>query len=312
MKHLTYIILFVCVNASNLLFGQNYAQADATIQLYPETFEDVALFDRYLSRDFNTDDEKVRAIYSWLIKNISYDPDAYKLFNYHFKDYRERNQKEERSRKKIIDYTLKTGKAVCEGYAMTFEKLLTLQGIENYLIQGDTKTHFKDIDRDFDLNHMWNAIKIDGTWHLFDATWGAGKYTDRFIAAPSYFYFKTDPVLFLKTHYPEDIKDAFVEDELDYNAFSRQPIYIDANLPLGFTDTSINGVINKSQVANDLEFQFLKTVSKIQYAYDGQLLSVKDIKEREGSINFTIPLQRDAKTLLIYCDDKPVLAYIIK
>jgi transglutaminase/protease-like cytokinesis protein 3 len=23
-------------------------------------------------------------------------------------------------------------------------------------------------------NHAWIAVKLDHTWHLFDATWGAG------------------------------------------------------------------------------------------------------------------------------------------
>ena len=312
MKQFFYHIFFLLIVALTPLYAQDYPRADATIQLYPETFEEIAQFDKFLSRDFESDEEKVRAIYSWLIKNVSYDPDAYKLFNYRFKDYRERNQKEERSRKKIIEYTLRTGKAVCEGYAMAFEKLLTLQGIDNFLIRGDTKTNFNDIDRDFDLNHMWNAIKLDETWYLFDATWGAGKYTDKFIKEPSYFYFKTTPSLFVKTHYPEDINDAFVTETIDFKTFSHQPIYIDPNLALGALDTSVKGVVNKDQEAGVLEFQFIKSATKIAYAYDGKLLSVKDIEEKEGSINFTIPLQRDAKTLLIYLDEKPVLAYIIK
>jgi transglutaminase/protease-like cytokinesis protein 3 len=187
------VVLYFFIATAATVCAQDFDRTDATIQLYPETFDEVAQFDRFLSRDFNTDEEKVRAIYSWLINNISYDPDAYKLFNYNFKDYRERNQKEERSRKKIIEHTLRTGKAVCEGYAMTFEKLLTLQGIDNYLIQGDTKTHFKDIDRKFDLSHMWNAIKIDDSWYLFDTTWGAGKYTSKFVKEPSYYYYQIAP-----------------------------------------------------------------------------------------------------------------------
>jgi len=302
------LVLFVFCSTA---VAQDFTKADATIAFYPETFEDASQFDNMLSRDFTNDEEKVRAIYSWLIHNVSYDPEAYKLFNYNFKNYRERNQKEERSRKKIIEYTLKTGKAVCEGYAMTFEKLLTLQGIENYLIQGDTKTHFKDIDRDFNLNHMWNAIKLGDTWHLFDATWGAGKYTDRFIKEPSYFYFKTSPDKFIKTHYPQDISDAFVQDSPTYNHFSQQPIYVDASLVL-LNNTLKNGIINKDQAANDLTFGFETQAVNASYSYDGKKFPVKTIQETEKGINFTIPLQRNAKTLLIYLEDKPVLAYKLK
>lgn len=312
MKHIVLVFLATILTTTTMVLAQDYVKADATIEFYPETFEDITQFDSFLSRDFTNDEEKVRAIYSWLIKNVSYDPDAYKLFNYYFKNYRDRNQKEEKSRKKIIEYTLRTGKAVCEGYAMTFEKLLTLQGIDNYLIQGDTKTHFKDIDRDFNLNHMWNAIKIDGTWHLFDATWGAGKYTDRFIKEPSYFYFKIAPSALIKTHYPQDISDAFVEESPSFKRFSQQPIYIDPRLELEPIATSKVGVIDKQQSANELAFGLLTQIKNASYAYDGKIFPVKTVEETENGIHFTIPLQRNAETLLIYLDDKPVLAYKLK
>ena len=307
-----YGLFFLITIFPATIFAQDYARVDATIELYPENFEDVSRFDSFLSRDFDSDEEKVRAIYSWLIKNISYDPDSYKLFNYNFKNYRERNQKEERSRKKIIEYTLKTGKAVCEGYAMTFEKLLTLQGIDNYLIQGDTKTHFKDIDREFNLNHMWNAIKIDNNWYLFDATWGAGKFTGRFVKEPTYFYYKTPPAALVKTHYPEDITDAFVEKSLSFTTFSQQPIYIDPSLELADYATSTIGVIKKDQESAVIEFGLNTKPSQISYKYDGDKFPVNGITQTDKGIYFTIPLQRNAETLLIYLDDKPVLAYILK
>jgi hypothetical protein len=306
------VALYFFIATAATVCAQDFDRTDATIQLYPETFDEVAQFDRFLSRDFNTDEEKVRAIYSWLINNISYDPDAYKLFNYNFKDYRERNQKEERSRKKIIEHTLRTGKAVCEGYAMTFEKLLTLQGIDNYLIQGDTKTHFKDIDRKFDLSHMWNAIKIDDSWYLFDTTWGAGKYTSKFVKEPSYYYYQIAPSEFIKTHYPEDITDAFVANPPAFETFSQQPIYIVSSLALSAYATSYTGIIDSAQQPDELEFGFKETPSQIGYAYDGEMLPVNAIQESGEGVYFTIPLQRDAKTLLIYLDGKPVLAYIIK
>lgn len=292
--------------------AQDYVKADATIVFYPETFEDAVQFNKMLSRDFTNDEEKVRAIYSWLIKNIAYDPEAYKLFNYNFKNYRERNTKEEKSRKKIIAHTLNTGKAVCEGYAMTFEKLLTLQGIENYLIQGDTKTHFKDIDRDFGLNHMWNAIKIDGQWHLFDPTWGAGKYTNKFIKEPSYFYYKIAPEVLIKTHYPKDIADAFVKETPSFKDFSQQPVYIDAGLEIIETITPKLGVINKNQSSKELTFGFITKATNAAYSYDGKKFPVKTIEQTDKGMHFTIPLQVNTKTLLIYLDDKPVLAYKIE
>ena len=102
------------------VFSQDYERVDATIELYPERFDSPEEFSKFLTRDFSTEEETVRAIYTWLIHNVSYDPEEYKKFNYSFTNYRERNQKEEKTRKKIILRTLQKGVAVCEGYAMVF------------------------------------------------------------------------------------------------------------------------------------------------------------------------------------------------
>ena len=144
------ISLLLCLLISFLSFGQqDYTRVDATIELYPESFDNIDDLSAMISRDFTTDEEKVRGIYTWIIRNVAYDPDEYKKFNYNFKNYRERNSKEEKVREQTIKRTLREGVAVCEGYAMLFEKLCNMQGISNYLVRGDIKTHFTVITRFF-------------------------------------------------------------------------------------------------------------------------------------------------------------------
>ena len=215
---------------SETTFAQDYERVDASILLYPEKFESVEKLSRFITRDFATEEDKVRAIYSWIILNIAYDPDEYKKFDYKFKNYRERNSKEEKTRAAIISRTLKKGIAVCEGYAMLFEKLCELQGVSNYLVRGDVKSNFDDIGRPFKQSHMWNAAVIDGQTYLFDPTWGAGKYHDKFIKEPSYFYYKTDPELFFKTHYPSMFEDAFIDRIVSREVFSNMPLIIKEDL----------------------------------------------------------------------------------
>lgn len=294
------------------LQAQDYTRVDAIIKLYPETVNTPQELSKFISRDFQTDDEKVRAIYSWLIHNISYDPKAYKIFNYQFKNYAERNKKEAKTRKKIIEYTLQSGKAVCEGYAMTFEKLLQLQGIENYLVRGDTKTHFKDIGRKFNLNHLWNVITIKGKKYLFDATWGAGKYNKKFIKEPSYYYYKTPPELLIKTHYPAQFEDAFIEEKITKTDFFNRPVYIDPTLNLKEYSTATNGIIKTTQKSGKLDFGIGIQPEKVAYAYDGKLVEVEAIETYGNGAYFNIPIQLGAKTLLIYINEKPVLGYIVK
>ncbi len=55
------------------------------------------------------------------------------------------------------------GKAVCEGYARAFQLMLRELGIESCTVTGssDGKT----------VDHMWNAVKLEGQWYQVDLTW---------------------------------------------------------------------------------------------------------------------------------------------
>lgn len=58
------------------------------------------------------------------------------------------------------------GRAKCSGYARAFKLLLEKAEIENVLISG--------MATDYDgnsVNHMWNAVKLDGNWYFTDITW---------------------------------------------------------------------------------------------------------------------------------------------
>ena len=230
MKIIKPLILLFATCSFSILIAQDYERIDATIQLYPERFESVEQLSRFISRDFKTEEEKLRGIYTWLIHNVSYDPDQYRSFNYTFKNYRERNTKEEKNRKRIIQHTLQTGKAVCEGYAMLFERLCELQGIQNYLVRGDVKNNFNDIGREYKRSHMWNVAYIEGKPYLFDPTWGAGRFNKVFIKEPTYYYYKTPPKLFIKNHYPDLIEDSFLEIHYSKQFFSKMPLIINKDM----------------------------------------------------------------------------------
>jgi len=304
--------LFIMI-FSNLLISQNYELVDATIELYPTTCNNPEELSKYISRDFITDEDKVRAIYSWIIQNVSYNPDEYKKFNYKFTNYRERNVKEENTRNKIINRTVQKGVAVCEGYAMLFERLCELQGIQNYLVRGDTKTNFNDIGRSFNKNHMWNVAFIDGKPFLFDPTWGAGKYHDKFIKEPSYFYYKTDPDLFIKSHYPDIFEDAFISDTISRNDFSVMPLLIKKNLVLSDLITPKSGILFEEEYYADISFSITNVSPKeISYSYGGEIFPLDKFTFEDEILMFNIPLQIGIKQLLIYFDNEPTLGYVIK
>ena len=313
MKFFKRQLLLLIVFATTTLFSQDYERIDATILLYPKTCESPEEISKFISRDFQTEEEKVRAIYSWIIQNIAYEPDEYKKFDYRFSNYRERNKKEEVTRNKIINRTLQKGIAVCEGYAFLFERLCELQGITNYLVRGDTKTTIEGIGKEFNTNHMWNVAIIDGKSHLFDPTWGAGKYNQKFIKEPSYFYYKTPPEQFIKTHYPDIFEDAFISETMSKQEFSNMPLIINRDLLISDIVSPNKGIIYSEMYFDEIQFLIKSSnISKITYSYGNEILPVTKLNQKEYSIEFSVPLQIGSSTLLIYFDDQPALGYRIE
>lgn len=56
-------------------------------------------------------------------------------------------------------------KAVCQGYALAFQKFMDSMGIPCYIAKGD-----------IDVNgttgpHAWNIVKLNGNWYSVDCTW---------------------------------------------------------------------------------------------------------------------------------------------
>ena len=311
LKLSLFLILLFLMHHST--FAQDYERVDATILLYPESFDSPEQLSKFIGRDFKTEEDKVRGIYSWIIQNIAYEPDEFKQFNYNFKDYRERNEKEEKTREKIIKRTLQKGIAVCEGYAMLFEKLCELQGISNYLVRGDIKTNFNDIGRPFKRSHMWNVAVIDGKPYLFDPTWGAGRYNGKFIKDPSYFYYKTEPELFLKTHYPSMYEDAFVDMILTKEVFSAMPLIILKDLKFNHIERPLEGIIRAEDYFDAIMFSISDfNPTEITYSYGAEKLSVEQKEVVDGKLQFQIPLQSGAETLLVYFDEQPALGFKIQ
>jgi hypothetical protein len=160
---------------------------------------------------------------------------------------------------------------------------------------------------------MWNVALIDGESYLFDPTWGAGKYNQKFIKEPSYFYYKTPPEQFIKTHYPDIFEDAFISETMSKQEFSDMPLIINKNLVISDIITPNIGIIFSEMYFDEIQFE-IKNSNPIEvtYSFGNETLSVTKLNQKENSIEFSVPLQIGAKTLLIYFDEQPALGYRIE
>ncbi len=210
----TIIINALLILTCTISYCQNYKVIDDKVKSYPSSFNKVDPLSLLINQDFKTQEEKTRAIYTWIALNISYDVKTYKSgtkpIKYTYRTEEERLQKVQEIEENLAKQTLKTRKAICHGYSTLFKILCQKSGIECQLISGASKTNLKDIGKGpTNIDHSWNAVKINNQWKLIDVTWAAGFIDGNEFDFKKEFsdaYFFTDPDKFFFNHFPNDKK----------------------------------------------------------------------------------------------------------
>ncbi|XP_075056941.1 kyphoscoliosis peptidase-like [Mixophyes fleayi] len=145
-----------------------------------------------LIHDANTDLKKTRVIWIWICYHIEYDIQAYKNPALISTD---------------PDVIFRTRKGVCGGYTSLFQHMCSIAGVQCKEVRGYTKGATYKVGQKITggVNHVWNMVCLEGSWHLLDSTWGAGHSDDNvttFTFQYNEFYFLTHPALFIMNHFP--------------------------------------------------------------------------------------------------------------
>ncbi|MCB0568533.1 MAG: hypothetical protein KDC66_02165 [Phaeodactylibacter sp.] len=141
----------------------------------------------YLCGPARSDTEKARSIYSWILKNLTYDETA--------------GERPGRANRSIGDI-LRRRRGVCFDYSRLFEAMCRLAGLECRAIDGYSRARLKESVNQDTPGHSWNAIRLEGRWQLADPTWGDGGGQDELMARYGADYFLTPPYLFALNHLP--------------------------------------------------------------------------------------------------------------
>ncbi|EDL21049.1 kyphoscoliosis peptidase, isoform CRA_a, partial [Mus musculus] len=147
-----------------------------------------------LLQEAHSDLERVRAIWIWICHHIEYDVEA--------------AQEKDRQAFKPTDI-LRTQKTNCDGYAGLFERMCRVAGVQCVTVPGYSKGFGYQTGQSFsgEFDHAWNAVYLEGRWHLVDSTWGSGLVdttTSKFTFLYNEFYFLTHPALFIEDHFPDN------------------------------------------------------------------------------------------------------------
>jgi len=196
-----YVMLFVLF-ISAFGFGQNparYSEIDRKVDDIPSNMEkSTTSIANYISENFTGSQDQIRAVFYWTASNISYDLDE-----------KENSKKPSQSPQEKIAYALKTKKGVCMHYVEVFKDIANKLGIETVSIGGYTRSSNGQIAT---VSHIWCASKVNGTWYLFDPTWGGGYVNrGRYVPEINNKFYKTDPKVLLASHMPFDYMWQFSE-----------------------------------------------------------------------------------------------------
>jgi hypothetical protein len=165
----------------------------------------------YLVRPARTDEEKARAIFRWIAENIAYDTQSLAAGGVRAADPED---------------AFRTRTAMCSGYAELFGNLAREAGLEAEIVNGFAKGVDYRIGKHFRgaANHAWNAVRLNGSWKLIDATWGAGHMNEsgRYVRELDEHYFLTPPDQMIFTHLPEEERWQLLDVPVPMETFEKQ------------------------------------------------------------------------------------------
>lgn len=225
---------------------------------------------KFITTNFKSENDKIRAVFYWTASNISYDVEKIKTVEANLKARTSETTEEK------LKTVFSTKKGVCIHYAEMFKAIANKLGIKTVIISGYTKQNGAVAS----LSHAWCACKIDGKWLLFDPTWGSGAVTskDIFVKKLNSFYFKTKPEVLVKSHMPFDYLW-----QLLTNPISNQNFHDGIFLPSG----------------SKFSFDFASEIQKYENLSDTEkaIQSLKRIEEN-GLINDLIKQEASDKKLV--------------
>ena len=237
MKQIRLIITLILI--TQVLFAQKsainkFAAIDKKVLQLPDsltkTSGDIA---GYVNANFNTDRDKIRAIFIWVATNIQYDVENMFAINFY-----------EKKEAKILK-PLKSRKGICENYAALFNDICSKSDIKSFVIEGYTKQNgFADY-----IPHAWCAALVDSTWYLFDPTWGSGYINaGKFYKKINNDYFKVNPSVLINSHIPFDYLWQFLNYPITKQEFSDGKTQQDKSKPYFDYIDSIHAYKNSNQI----------------------------------------------------------------
>lgn len=321
LKNIFYTFLFLNLLFSSCVYSQKYNSVDSIIIKYPKHFETPKQLATQIQKDFTSEYDKARAVFTWMALNINYDmksrlnPKPIKSISY--KTQLEKDLKVQEIKNKTIKEVFRKHLAVCEGYSLLFNHLATLVGLKSDIIHGMSKTTLDDIARKkITIDHAWNSVMIAGTWRLVDVTWGAGATVNKqglWVKMFNPIYFDTPPQFFFAKHLPAS--GVWLSQIIDEEKFLKAPLVYDEYIDKGCEILEPKSGIIEAVDNQKITFK-IKSLSRYDnLSYRSKLdvsTQINSNKDENDALGFDIIYHRkEGRFITLYVNSRAIAAFKI-
>jgi transglutaminase/protease-like cytokinesis protein 3 len=321
MKIYRYLI-FACFTllCGQFTFAQNYSPIDHIVLKYPNLGSTEKVAER-IQKDFASDYDKARAIYSWIALNIKYD---YALFlnppqqrGFSYSSEAEKQKKLRDLNNQLIQKTFKSRKGVCEGFTALFQHLAGLLNLQCEIVTGDSKIGLNDIGRKRIIsNHAWNIVLLDKKWRLIDVTWAQGYYNNNMRKMVSHFtpiYFDTSPDYFFAKHYPES--GNFNGEKINQDDFLNGPLIYNTTIEKDYKVISPDSGTIHAKSGEKIRFTIKNLSRKDQIFHlnkSNRPVEISNSRKKNGRLEFEIICDQNlGEYLTIFVNTDSVVSFKI-
>jgi len=317
MNRILFLLLFFI---SLLNFSQNLKGVDTIVLNYKE-FETIDSLSNKIKKDFHSDIERVRAIYTWIANNIRYDDLHIETPNRFL--YTSQTDLEEQILKKNEDLAksiFSSKRGICYDYAVLFNKICSNLDIKSEIIKGYAKAKVTRTEAisNFNLinNHAWNKVVINNKPYLIDTTWSLTIIPNKngYIKDINYDYFLVNPNLFILDHYPENFEDSLIKRDISELSFVNFPrVYLNAYKGIRLI-RPIKSKINRYKETNmKFTFQVTKPVKKVSFYLGDFFYSNISYKIQNNVLTFDLDLKNNENNnLTLFINDKAICSYWVE
>jgi len=320
-KKIALIFFLLNIISIHFAFSQKISEVDKIVAKYPKNFDSTEKLADKIEKDFDSDYDRARAIYSWIAFNIRYDYNAYlnppRTQGFSYSSEAEKQRKIKQLNDNLIQKAFKSKKAVCEGFTALYQHLASLMGIKCEIIRGDSKISVRDIGRKTtSSNHAWNIVLIDKKWRLIDVTWGQGYYDSskgRMVNDFNPAYFDTDPDYFFAKHFPDS--GTFLGNRLSKDDFLNGPLIYNTTVEKDYKIKSPDSGIIEARNGDKITVE-IKNLSKSNQVFylnkRNQPVKVQNPKEKRGGLEFQIGIDNNiGDYITVFVDGNSVVSFKI-